>query len=66
MVGTRGVISDVVQSVRAVDIRGWQSSPRVLFDAIVRKAFARRSTGWIREQVDRHGSADQIRGVELR
>ena len=48
-----GVNLFVVQSVRAVGIRGWQSSPRVFFDARVPNVFTRRNTG--RKQIDRHG-----------
>ena len=56
----------VVRRVRAVGIREWQIPSRVSFDARVPNVFARRSTGGVREQIDRHGSADQIHGAEVR
>ena len=66
MVGIRGVIFSVVQSVRAVGIRGRKSSPRILYEARAPNRFTRRSTGPVREQIDRHGSVDHIYGVEVR
>ena len=65
VVGTRGAIFSVIQSVRSVSTSGWQKSPRVSFGARVPNVFAR-STGGVRGQIDLHGSADEFCGVEVR